>query len=92
MPNDLQMPIFLTSSSMSLLTRNKVSIGDIGIYTVTFTGTGGYQLLAGCIVLAAVMAICCCAVFKVRRLNASYESFCSSGNMPLTGVSSNAVI
>lgn len=47
-------------------------LGDIGIYTVTFTGTGGYQLLAGCIVLAAVMAICFCAVFKVRRLNASY--------------------
>ena len=29
MPNDLQMPIFLTSSSMSLLTRNKVNTAII---------------------------------------------------------------
>lgn len=45
---------------------------DIGIYAVTFTETGSYQLFAGCIVLAAVMMICFCTVFKVRRLNASY--------------------
>lgn len=46
--------------------------GDIGIYEVTFVGTVGYQLFAGSIVLAAVIGICFCAVFKVRKLNASY--------------------
>lgn len=46
-------------------------LGDIGIYAVTFTGTGGYQLFAGIVVTAAVMIICFCAIFKVRRLNAS---------------------
>ena len=47
-------------------------LGDVGIYTVTFTEISGYQFFAGCIVLAAVMIICFCTVFKVRRLNASY--------------------
>lgn len=47
-------------------------LGDIGIYAVSFAGTGGYQLLAGVIVLAAVVMICFCAIFKVRRLNASH--------------------
>ena len=45
---------------------------DVGIHTVAFTESGGYQLLAGCIVLAAVMLIGFCTVFKVRGLNASY--------------------
>lgn len=47
-------------------------LGDIGIYTVAFTETGGYQFFAGWIVPVAIMIICFCAVFKVRRLNASY--------------------
>lgn len=44
---------------------------NIGIYTVSFTETAGYQFLVWISVLAAVLLICSCAAFKVRRLNAS---------------------
>ena len=47
-------------------------LGDIGIYTVTFTGIAGYQFLVWITVLSAVLLICFCGIFKVYRLNASY--------------------
>lgn len=46
-------------------------LGDIGLYAVSFAGTGRHQLLAGSLVLAAVAATCLCAIFKVRKVNAS---------------------
>ena len=47
-------------------------LGDIGIYTVSFTGIAGYQFLVWITVLLAVLLICFCAIFKIYRLNASY--------------------
>ncbi len=47
-------------------------LGDIGLYTVSFPEIGTYQFCAAILILAAVTVICFCAVFKVRRLNASY--------------------
>ena len=47
-------------------------LGDIGIYSVSFTGIAGYQFFVWMIVLLAVLLICFCAVFKIYRVNASY--------------------
>lgn len=47
-------------------------LGDIGIQSVSFEGSGGYQLLAGAAVPAAVAAICLCAMVQIRKLNASH--------------------
>ena len=44
---------------------------DVGLYAVSFGGTGQFPALAGLLVLAAVMAVCLCSVFKVQGLNAS---------------------
>lgn len=56
------------AAGKGLITR---VLGDIGLYAVSFAGTGRYQLMAGGLVLAAVAAVCLCAVFRVRNLNAS---------------------
>lgn len=46
-------------------------LGDMGIFTVSFTGVGIYQLYTGILVMIGVVALCFCAVLKVRRLNAA---------------------
>lgn len=47
-------------------------LGDIGIYAVSFAGIGSDQLFAWFAVLIAVMAVCFCAIFGIRRCNASH--------------------
>ena len=45
---------------------------DIGLYAVFLRGIGVYQLLAGIFMPVAVITVCLCTVFKVRKLNAAY--------------------
>ncbi|MCH5264540.1 MAG: FtsX-like permease family protein [Lachnospiraceae bacterium] len=47
-------------------------LGDIGIYTVSFTGITGYAFFVCIVVLSAVLLIVFSAIFKIYRLNASY--------------------
>ena len=47
-------------------------LGDIGIYTISFTGIIGYQFFVCIIVLSAVLLICFGTIFKIYRLNASH--------------------
>ena len=47
-------------------------LGDIGIYTAFTIDTGAYQAGVCASLLAAVLLICLCAAFKLRKLNASY--------------------
>ncbi len=47
-------------------------LGDIGIYAVTFEKNSIYQFLAGMLVWSAVIIICFCAIFKIRKLNAAH--------------------
>lgn len=47
-------------------------LGEIGLYTVSFTGTGRYLFFVWFFVFISVIIICFGAVFKVRGLNASY--------------------
>ncbi len=46
-------------------------LGDMGIYRVSFSGTEIYPVLVWFIVVTVIMAVCFCAIFRVRRLNAS---------------------
>ncbi len=53
----------------------KIIVGvleNIGIDTAVYTGIAGYQFFVWFLVFSAVLLICFCAIFKVRRLNASY--------------------
>ena len=43
----------------------------MGIYGVSFTGTKIYPFGVWFLVTAAVMAVCYCSIFKIRRLNVS---------------------
>lgn len=55
--------------------NNKIMVkilGDIGIYTVSLGGMGGYLFGAGFAIWSAVMMICLLSVFKVRRLHVSH--------------------
>lgn len=47
-------------------------LGDIGIYTVSFTSITGYQFMVWGIILAAILLICFGAIFRIYRVNASY--------------------
>ncbi len=46
-------------------------LGDMGIYGISFTGTKIYPFGVWFLVTAAVMAVCYCSIFKIRRLNVS---------------------
>lgn len=46
-------------------------LGDIGIYHASCTGPGIYPLLVWFLVMAMILAVCFCSVFKIYRLNAS---------------------
>lgn len=44
---------------------------DMGIYKVSFAGTGRFCLLVCFLTAAIILTLCLCSVFKVRKLNAS---------------------
>lgn len=50
----------------------KKILWDIGIHKVSFSGSGKEQILAAVIILAFVMTICICNLYKVLKLSASH--------------------